>query len=88
MLQKKSKYFGKLMERAVMLDAVGNFTWDGGGSHRNFVSLTAKTTVSVGGEKGRFEFTLISDSKMVLVVAGGEKEREEWVAAVRGFCES
>ena len=27
------------MERMVMLDAAGNFTWDGGGSHRIFVSF-------------------------------------------------
>ena len=88
-LQKKSKYFGSWQERSVTLDVAGNFTWDGGGSHRNFVSLTAKTSVTLGvGEDGRWEFSLVSDGKKILLAAKEEREREEWVGAVKGFCES
>ena len=47
-LQKKSKCFGSWQERAITLDVAGNFTWDGGSSHRNFVSFTAKTSVTLG----------------------------------------
>jgi len=42
----------------------------------------------VAGEDGRREFTLVSEGKKVVLAAGQEKEREKWVAAVKGYCAS
>jgi len=38
--------------------------------------------------EGSWELTLLSDGKKILFAAKEEKEREEWVAAVKEFCES
>ena len=71
------------------LDAAGNLTWDGGGSHRNFVTLTFMSQVEVV-EKAeghaQWEFVVITDGKKIDFAASDEGERSEWVRTIRDFC--
>lgn len=88
-LMKKSKYWKRWEERKVALDVAGILTWDGGGSHRNFVTLTFMSHVEVV-EKAeghtRWDFVVVADGKKIEFAASDEGKRSEWVRIIRDFC--
>jgi hypothetical protein len=89
-LMKKSKYWKKWESRSVALDAAGNLMWDGGGKHRNFITLTLMTQVEVvdvvEGE-GKWEFSITADGRKIDFAASEEEVRRDWVKKIRDFCE-
>ena len=88
-LFKKSKYFKSFEERAVVLSAAGMLSWDGGGSHRGFVELGARSSVKKETGAGAMHaFTVFHDGKRIELGAESETVVESWVAAIQKYIES